>query len=141
VTTSSVGEVWVTVKLTNWGDEMLAQQGQLSPDQVRTVETRALVDTGSAWSVLSPDVAGRLGLGIRTRRAATYADGRSERVAVAMPVLFELLGRDIVEDALVLGNLVLIGQTVLQKLDLLVDCRGERLIPNPAHPDGPVARV
>ena len=105
------------------------------------VETRALVDTGSAWSVLPPDVAGRLGVGTRTRRAATYADGRSERVAVAEPVLFELLGRDIVEDVLVLGNLVLIGQTVLQKLDLLVDCRGERVIPNPAHPDGPVARI
>jgi len=129
------------VKLTNGGDEMLARQGQLSPGQVRTLETRALVDTGAAWSVLPPDVVHRLGLGTRTRRAATYADGRRETVAVAAPVVFELLGRDTVDDALVLGDLVLIGQTVLEKLDLLVDCRGQRVIPHPAHPPGPVARV
>jgi hypothetical protein len=42
---------------------------------------------------------------------------------------------------MVLGDQVLIGQTVLEKLDLFVDCSGQRLVPNPAHPDHPVARV
>jgi hypothetical protein len=36
---------------------------------------------------------------------------------------------------------VLIGQTVLEKLDLLADCAGRRLIPNPKHPDQPVSMV
>jgi hypothetical protein len=40
-----------------------------------------------------------------------------------------------VEEALVLGDEVVIGQTVLEKMDLHVDYRGQRLNPNPAHPD------
>ena len=39
------------------------------------------------------------------------------------------------------GNEVLIGQTVLETTDLLVDCKKQKVIPNPAHPDGPVFRI
>ena len=42
---------------------------------------------------------------------------------------------------LVLGDEILIGQTVLEKLDLYLDCAGRRLVPNPAHPDQPVVKV
>lgn len=51
------------------------------------------------------------------------------------------MGRDTMEEALVLGDEVLIGQTVLEKLDLLADCARQRLVPNPAHPDQPVSKV
>ena len=39
------------------------------------------------------------------------------------------------------GDEVIIGQTVLEKLDLHVDCRGQPLYPNPAHPDQPVLKM
>ena len=55
-------------------------------------------------------------------------------------MIVEINGRDTLEEALVLGDEVLIGQTVLEKLDLFVDSRG-RLIPNPAHPDQPITKV
>jgi hypothetical protein len=42
---------------------------------------------------------------------------------------------------MILGTQVLLGVTVLEELDLLVDCTGRRLIPNPAHPQQPVFRV
>jgi hypothetical protein len=42
---------------------------------------------------------------------------------------------------MVIGDEVLIGQTVLEKMDLFVDCTGKRLIPNPAHPDQPVSKI
>jgi hypothetical protein len=42
---------------------------------------------------------------------------------------------------MVLGDEVLIGQTVLEKLDLMADCAGQRLVPNPDHPDQPVSKV
>jgi hypothetical protein len=51
------------------------------------------------------------------------------------------MGRDTMEEALVLGNEVLIGQTILEKLDLLADCARQRLIPNPEHPEQPVSKV
>ncbi len=45
------------------------------------------------------------------------------------------------EEALILGDEVLIGHTVLEKLDLFVDCQHQVLVPNPAHPDQPVSKV
>ena len=42
---------------------------------------------------------------------------------------------------MILGDEVLIGQTVLDKLDLQVDCANHRLVPNPAHPDQPVTKA
>jgi len=52
-----------------------------------------------------------------------------------------LVDADAVRTVLVTGDTVLIGQTVLETLDLLVDCNNQRLIPNPEHPDYPVLRV
>jgi hypothetical protein len=72
---------------------------------------------------------------------AEYADGRKESVGVTGPVIFSIDGRDTLEEALVLGDEVLIGQTVPEKLDLQVDCSGRKLVPNPAHPDQPVTKV
>ncbi|MCP4701507.1 MAG: clan AA aspartic protease, partial [Gammaproteobacteria bacterium] len=53
----------------------------------------------------------------------------------------ELEGRDTLEEALIIGDEVLIGQTVLEKLDLLVDCQNRKVLPNPAHPDQPVSKI
>jgi len=83
----------------------------------------------------------QLGLQIRGQRVAEYADGRRDIVDVTEPLIIELEHRDTLDEALVLGDEVLIGQTVLEKLDLLVDCVAERLVPNPAHPDQPVSKV
>jgi hypothetical protein len=60
---------------------------------------------------------------------------------VTEAVVFDCVGRDMLEDALVLGDEVLLGQTVLEKRDLLVDCVGRCVVPNPAHPDHPVTKV
>jgi len=73
--------------------------------------------------------------------ARLCADGRREAVGVTEPLVVEIEGRDTLEEALVLGDEVIIGQTVIEKLDLLVDCVNRRLVPNPAHPDQPVSKV
>ena len=138
---SNMGEVRVRARLTNTVDAVLARRGMLPPDQVRTYEADALVDTGAARTVLPADVVARLGLATHAQYVVQYADGRTEAVNLTEPVDVELLGRTTLEDALVLGDEVLIGQTVLEKLDLLVDCQGRRVIPNPAHPDYAVTKV
>ncbi len=56
-------------------------------------------------------------------------------------VVIEIYGRSTTEETLVLGNEVLIGQTVLAGLDLAVDCVNRRVVGNPAHPDEPVLKV
>jgi predicted aspartyl protease len=136
-----MGEIRAKVRLTNGVDEALARRGQLPPGQVRTYEADALVDTGAVRPVIPVQVLQQLGVGIRGQRVAEYADGRQENVGITEPLIFEILGRDTLEEALVLGDEVLIGQTVLEKLDLLADCANRRLVPNPAHPDQPVSKV
>jgi clan AA aspartic protease len=134
-----MGAVRIKAKLTNAVDEALVRRGMLQPTQIRTYEADALVDTGAVRMVLPQHVVDRLGLAIRGQRVAEYADGRKEAVGVTEPLVIDLEGRDTLEEALVLGDEVLIGQTVLEKLALFVDC--QRLVPNPAHPDQPVTKV
>ena len=138
---SGMGEVRVTARLTNAVDEALVRRGMLAPDQIRRCDADALVDAGAVRMVVPQHIALRLGLGLRGQRMAEYADGRTEAVSVTEPLVVELEGRDTLDEALVLGDEVLIGQTVLEKLDLFVDGQGRRLAPNPAHPDQPVTKV
>jgi predicted aspartyl protease len=136
-----MGEIRVKVRLLNAVDEALVRRGQLAPDQVRVHETEALVDTGAVRCALPPFVGDRLGLARVARYMAQYADGRLEEVDLTEGFVLEIMGRRTTEEALVLGDEVLIGQTALEKLDLLADCQRRRLVPNPAHPDQPVSKV
>ncbi len=117
-------EVRVRVRLTNAVHQALVRRGALTSDQVRVYESDALVDTGAVRCVLPPFVVERLGLDRVARYSAQYADGRLTA-----------------EEALVLGDEVLVGQTALEKLDLFVDCQRQCVVPNPAHPDQPVSKV
>ncbi len=134
-----MGEVKVQVILTNAIDEGLARRNQ--DVTVRTYTADALVDTGSVNCVLPPFVAEQLGLARPFRQVAEYADGRHEEVDVTEPVLFDIAGRKVYEECLVLGDEILIGQTALEKTDLHIDCRSHKLLPNPAHPHQPVVKV
>jgi clan AA aspartic protease len=139
--TESMGAVYVTVKLTNAIDEGLISQGLLNPKLLRVVETEALIDTGTVRTVLPEAIAEQLGLRIRGQQIARYANGSEESVRVTEPVIIEIEGRETIESTLVTGDIVLIGQTVLETLDFWVDCKNQRLIPNPAHPNYPVMRI
>ena len=134
-------EVRVKVKLTNGVEEALVRRGLLAADQVRSYEANALVDTGAVRSVLPVQVVQHLGLGIARKTRATYANDSSEDVDVSEMVGIDVIGRRTTEEMLVLGSEVIIGQTVLESLDLLVDCTNFRVIPNPAHPDQPVIKI
>ena len=99
----------------------------------------AMVDTGAVRSVIPQSVAQQLGIPTSSLRKVAYADGRTEEVPLAGPIRFVIEDRDTFDDAYVLGDEVLIGQTVLEKMDWLVDCTRQRLVP--AHPDGPVNKL
>jgi clan AA aspartic protease len=134
----TMGEVRVRIRLANAADD--PGHGPRHA-KARSCLVDALVDTGAVRTVLPAQVAKVLGLRILGRAVAEYADGRRDAVDLMGPLLVEIDQRVTVEDALVLGDEVLIGQTVLEKLDLHVDCANQRLIPNPAHPDQPVTKV
>ena len=136
-----MGEVRVKVTLTNAVDEALVRRGLLSVNSVRHYEADALVDSGAIRSVLPRHVVEQLGLSIvRTTRVA-YANDGAEDVDVSEVVGIDINGRRTTEETLVLGSEVLIGQTVLESLDLLVDCANQRVVGNPAHPDQPIIKI
>ena len=136
-----MGQVKTEITLRKARDVVMARLGHLPPEQVHTYTTQGLIDTGATRSVLPPFVAEQLGLLRLSRTEARYAHGLLEEVDVTEPFLVEILGRETSDDAMVLGEDVLLGVTILEKLDLLVDGTRQRLIPNPTHPDQPVFRV
>jgi clan AA aspartic protease len=136
-----MGEIRVKARLTNVYDESLARHGQLDISKVRSYESDAVVDRGAIRTVIPVHVMEALGVESRGQRMAEYADGRKEAVPITGALVIDVLGRDTLDEALVLGDEVLIGQTVLEKLDLLADFANRRLIPNPDHPDQPVKKI
>ena len=136
-----MGEVRVRVRITNSADAQAAQAGKLPTDQVRSVEADALVDTGAVRSCVPAPIVERLGLLPFATSLVEYADGRTEPVGLVDGLRFEVMNRRSGDEALILGDEVLISQTVLEKMDLLVDCLNRRLVPNPAHRDVAVSKV
>ena len=136
-----MGEVKVKIKLTNQTDEVMAHKKKLAPNEVRSLEIEGVIETGAVSLSLPSHIVETLGLERLGKYVAQYADGRLEEVDVTEAVTVEIMGRTTRESAMVLGDEVLIGQTILETTDLLVDCREHRLIPNPAHPNQPVMKV
>lgn len=134
-----MGEIRVKVRLTNAGDIVVVKRGMMDPAQVRSIEVEGVVDTGAVRMVIPVDVMKRLGVDEREQTIAEYADGRKDTVPITDGIQIDIMHRGTIDEALVLGDEVLIGQTVLEKLDLMADCRNQRLVPN--HPNQAVSKV
>jgi hypothetical protein len=136
-----MGEVRVSVRLTNVADVGVAAAGKLDPAAVRTVEADALVDPDAVRSCVPRPLLDRLGIQPLGNMMVEYASGQKEAVGIAYGVMFDIMHRQTSDDALVLGDEVFVGQTLLEKMDLLVDCVNRRVLPNPAHPDVAVNKL
>jgi clan AA aspartic protease len=103
------------------------------------VEADALVDTGAIRSCVPAPLLEQLGIRPYDHVTVELADGRKSNFGIAEGLSFEIMQRRSSDDALILRDEVLIGQTLLEKMDLLVDCARQRLIP--AHPEGPINKL
>src|SRR5207247_6616005 len=133
MTPSAVGKVIARIKLTNYSDLVL-QRLKLRKRKPRHVEVDALVDTGATLLYLKPSVIKKLGL-VRTDTVRSQTtNGEAIRYKYE-PVQLELMGRrenfDVIEIPENVPNLL--GRVPLEVLDFVVDSKGQRLIPNPAH--------
>ena len=135
-----MGKVMEKIRLTNSYDEDKVQSGYWKPEQIRSLEIEALVDTGATMLMLPADVVERLGLTERGRREVRYANGQKDTVPWVGGVRLTILGRDMIADALVepAGTMALIGQIPLEELDLIVDPKSRTLKVNPDSPDAPL---
>src|SRR5687767_13667837 len=107
-----MGKVMTKIRLTNSADLENRDAGVLAPEQVRTREIEALVDTGATTLAIPQDVADALGLVERRKRRVRLADGTIAEFPVVLNLVIEILGRDTVCEAFVLptGTTALLGQ-------------------------------
>jgi clan AA aspartic protease len=121
------------MRVTNYADLVLQKHG-MRKRSPRSFEVKALVDTGATRLYLRPSVIKKLGLGKTDTVRSQTTNGDVIRYKYE-PVQLELMGRkenfDVVEVPESVPNLL--GQVPLEVLDFVVDSKGKKLIPNPAH--------
>jgi predicted aspartyl protease len=133
--------ITVDLEVANYVDLELARRGSLPPGQVRRQTVPAIVDSG-AWKLVLPQaVARQLGLPLGPEVKVRYADGRQATRQEVQGIHVELLGRSDTFSALVQPKrtTALIGAIMLEALDLLVDCKNQRVIPR--DPSGPMYEI
>lgn len=132
-----MGKVTTRIRVENWLDTELVAMGARK-EQPRAIETDALVDTGAAKFYLKSSIIHQLGLRPVGEIRSRTMSARSETRTLYAPVSLEIQGRtgrfDVVEMPDSLPNIV--GQIPLEDLDWVVDCRNQKLIPNPEHKNG-----
>ena len=138
-----MGEVRVRVTMRNFVDVALAERGSGRIDDIPTSQLDCLVDTGALMVLLPEDEVGKLGLSRGGRVIVTYADDRREELATARGLEVSVLGRKMVTDCVIGPPLCepLIGQLVLEELDLVVDCARNTLGPRPESPNLPLLKL
>jgi len=138
-----MGKVIVKAKLTNDYDWIRSQVGELSVDQIRTIDVEGLIDTGATMLVLPGDVVQQLGVPIVRQVRVTYADGRKEQRSVVAGIRIEIGGREARVEAIVeaTGTKVLVGQVPLEVMDLVVDPKTGTIGPRPESPDTPLIEI
>ena len=138
---NGMGRISVDFDIANYGDVLKVREGTLPANQVRRQTISGIVDPGAAMLVLPPAVVKDLGLPPGDKIKVRYADGRRGQRPQAEGVYLELLGRHSTFTAVVepKRKTALIGAIVLEALDLLVDCKHQRVIPR--DPKGPICEI
>ena len=101
------------------------------------ITVNALVDTGAPDLVIPEHLAIQLRLNDLKPREVQLADGSRKLVRYAGPIKVEMMGRDCVTAAVVMGDQVLLGAIPMQAMDVIVHPRSEQVVPNPESPNVP----
>jgi predicted aspartyl protease len=131
-----MGEVRAKLILENQGDRVLAEAGHLDGASVRRVELDALVDTGAVMTLLPQDVVEALGLPLDGRIIVTLANDDKIELPRARLLSLTLADRQMDTDCLVGPPRCepLVGQLVLERLDLIIDPIKRVISPRPESP-------
>ena len=138
-----MGEIIVEIELENVKDRESAEDGELPEADIRRAIIPAVADTGAIMLALPEDVVSQLGIRRTGSISATYADGRRGELPVAGALLVRIGDRSMPADCIVLpqGADALVGQLVMERLDLVADCVARTLHPRPESPDRPLMRL
>ncbi len=135
-----MGEVKTKIRLINFGDIEKAKDFFIPKNAIRSVEIDMVVDTGATMCVIGEDIAELLGIEKKKEITIELADGSLQKHYKGYGLLVEFGDRDCVTDCIILekGIMPLLGQIPLEEMDLVVDCKRQKLIPNPESYEGRV---
>ena len=136
-----MGEIRSNVTLENTVDRGVFNRGQGQETDIRRTTIDGMVDTGAVSLILPQNIVERLGLDQQGTAVVTYADERQDERPLAGPVTVRIGNRAMVTNCIVgpPRSEPLIGQVVLEMLDLIADCANHTL--GPRYPDYPVLKA
>ena len=117
-------------------DRVRFLDAQIPEAAIRHHDMQAVVNTGARTLVLPQEVVDKLGLRMLGEVIVVYADERKEKRFMAGPVSIKIGNRSMIAEC-ILGpptSNALIGQIVMERLDLIVDCANQTLFPRPESP-------
>ena len=121
-----MGIIYADLRVSNFGHP-----------ELEDITVNALVDTGALDLVIPEHLAIQLRLSDLKPREVHLADGSRKLVRYMGPIKVEMMGRDCVTAAVVMGDQVLLGAIPMQAMDMIVHPRTEQLVPNPESPNVP----
>lgn len=132
--------VYAVIKLFNFSDEILYEEGCLPKNKIRQMTINAMADSGAIRLAINENIRQQLGLKVRQQLDISLADGTKRRLDVAGPVRLKFKDRECITDAFVLpeNEESHIGSVPLELMDLVVIPAENKLDYNPKHPDGPL---
>lgn len=138
-----MGKIKVLTRIWNFADELEYLKGQRRKEDIREISVDALVDRGAMTVSLPEDLVNHLGLIYGKKVPVRYhknGNNEKEERPIAYGAKIEIIGREGEFDVLVgrSGTDVLIGQLVLERLDLVPDPKRGVLGPRPESPDMPL---
>jgi clan AA aspartic protease len=125
-----MGSVVAEITLRNGGDIVLARNGHITEQNIRSLSVTALVDTGATTLVIGEDTRERLGLVVTDTHTVTLAGGSEAFCGITEPVEICWKNRKSSVRAWVLPGekQVLIGVIPLEEMDLIVDPISQKLV-------------
>jgi predicted aspartyl protease len=138
-----MGEIRAKVLLENNDDLALAAARKLARRKVRAVEIDAVVDTGAVLLLLPQDVVEALGLQKMGTAIVQLANDQKIEMVRAGTLRLTVAGRTMPIDCLVgpPGCEALVGQIVMESLDLIADPLKRTLTPRPESPFLPTLKL
>ena len=132
------GKIVTKAWLRNNQDLTRLADGRIAVEQVRQQEQELIVDTGARAAGLPLSIIEQLGLPATRKVTVTLSDGSRQERQLYGELRVQVGDRDDVFSCVAKpeGAPLLLGQIMLEALDLVVDCGRQRLIPNPEAPDG-----
>jgi clan AA aspartic protease len=131
-----MGLVYAEIELINAVDLELARRNMLDMDDLKKINVKMLVDSGSYYMCINETVKEQLDLNILEKRKGQLANGQIVEYDVVGPMEVKFKNRRCHVDAMVLpgDSEMLLGAIPMEDMDVLIHPLRQELVVNPEHP-------